>query len=338
MKLSILIPMYNAKSYIGNCIESLLDQNIPKDDYEIIIIDDGSSDDSVDIVSAYAKLHHNIKLFKEPNSGAYTTRNKLLKLAKGDYIYNLDADDYIVNNCLAELLQIAENNQLDIIGFETEETSDLDRRDLSEKIASNKAELCTGIEFIENHPHLRHEIWWYFIRKDFMLEHKMVFNTNEYNADVIFTLEALLKASKIGYLPASVHRYVQTQNSLMRSKNIDITRKRIEYIQMMIKNSSNLINSLDKKTYSDTLLDNMKHRRDVFTFFNIVSMIRNPFGITYIKDKIETFKSVDAYPIKTFNKYRYNSLRYRLLIPLLNSEYLIYALVLTKNLFSKTIK
>jgi len=337
MKLSILIPMYNAKNYIGNCIESVMNQDISEDDYEIIIIDDGSNDTSVALVEAYAQKYKNIHLYQEPNSGAYTTRNKLLKLAKGDYIFNLDADDYIVYNCLSTLLKIAENNQLDIIGFKTKETSDLNYFELSESIGDNTTILSSGIEFIENNNYLRYEIWWYFIKRDFMIEHGMDFNNNEYNADVIFTSNALLKAERVGYVPLSIHRYVQTQDSLMRSKNFEITKKRIEYIQMMIGNKSQLINNLKDKNHSNTLIENMSHRRDIFTFFNIMNMLRNPFSKAYIKNRINAFKAVDAYPLKNFTKYKYKSRRYKILTLIFNSENLLYTIVSVKNLFSKPI-
>jgi len=338
MKLSILIPMYNAKNYIGNCIESLVNQDISEYDYEIIIIDDGSKDNSVDIVNGLVKQYKNISLHKEPNAGAYATRNKLLKLAKGDYIYNLDADDYIVRNCLGTLLNIAESKQLDIIGFDTVETSSLDKLDLPMSIESKGAKFSTGKEFINGHVHFRCEIWWYFIKRDFMLEHNMSFNKNEYNADVMFTLEALLKTNKVGYLPVSLHRYVQTQDSLMRSKNLDITLKRIEYIQMMIGNSSQLINKLKKDSNSDVLVKNISYRRDVFTFFNILNMFRNPFSLDYVKAIIKSFKATGAYPINNFNNYKYTSLRYRILLTVVNSETLVYTLISIKNLFSKPTK
>lgn len=338
MRLSILIPMYNAKDYIGNCIESLLHQNISKDDYEIIIMDDGSSDNSVEIIEHYTKQYKNIKLHKEPNSGAFATRNKLLKLAKGDYIYNLDADDYIVHNCLGQLLQIAENNQLDIIGFDTIETSKLDKKSLVNTIEDDTDTFSSGKVFIEEHPHHRYEIWWYFIKKNFMLEHQMMFNNNQYNADVIFTLEALLKAPKIGFVKNSIHRYVQTEGSLMRSKDFKIISKRIEYLQMMIGNTSQLINSLKRDNNSERLINNIKHRRDVFTFFNLISMLRNPFGLKYIKSKIQDFKTVNAYPIKDFNKHRYNTLLYRVLRYIVNNETIFYTLISIKNIFYKPVK
>lgn len=330
--------MYNAKNYIGNCIESLVNQDLSKDDYEIIIIDDGSKDNSVDLVKTFAKKYKNICLYQEPNSGAYTTRNKLLKFAKGDYIYNLDADDYIVKNCLATLLKIAEANELDIIGFDTIETSNLDQFETSKSLEKTEAEYSTGKGLIEKHVHFRHEIWWYFIKRDFILEHNMSFNKNEYNADVMFTLEALLKTDKVGYLPIDLHRYLQTQDSLMRSKNFDITHKRIEYIQMMIGNSSQLINGINKDSNSDVLLNNMKYRRDIFTFFNILNMLRNPFSLNYMKSKINAFKSVDAYPIKNFTNYKYAGLRYRILLSIINNESLLKIIFLTKNWFSKSIK
>jgi glycosyltransferase involved in cell wall biosynthesis len=330
--------MYNAKNYIGNCIESLVNQDISEDDYEIIIIDDGSKDNSVAIVNGYIEKHKNIILYQEPNSGAYTTRNKLLKLAKGDYIYNLDADDYITRNCLSELLQIAESNQLDLIGFKTKETLSLEKFDSDKPIDSEPLELLIGKQFIENHAHFRFEIWWYFIKKDFLLEHSMSFTQNEYNADVVFTLAALLKSDKVGFIPVALHRYVQTQDSLMRSKNFDITRKRIQYIQMMIGNKSQLLNELNTKTESSLLLKNLNYRRDIFTFFNILDMLRNPFALSVVKEKIKAFKDVGAYPMKSLNHYRYSGLKYRVLRFMLNNETLLFSLIGIKNLFKKPIR
>lgn len=335
MKLSVLIPMYNAENYISNCIDSLLDQDLEEEDYEIIIMDDGSTDNSVTIVNEYRALHNNIVLKTETNSGSNTTRNKLFKLAKGDYIYYFDADDYIVSNCLGELLKKAANNELDVVGFETIQTLILDDNKLSHPITSKDIILSSGKAFIEDNPHLRYEIWWYFIKRDFMLEHNMSFNTNEYNGDVIFTLEVLLKANKLGHLPVSIHRYVQTQHSVMRNKNVEAVNKRIGYLNMMIVSTSQLINEIKTEGNSEVLIQNISHRRDVFTFFNIIGMIRNSFSSESMKLQIKAFRDVDAYPIKQFNHYRYNSLLYRSLVSLVNQEKILYPLLSVRNVFSK---
>ena len=338
MKLSVLIPMYNAENYISNCIDSLLDQDLDKEDYEIIIMDDGSTDNSVTIVNEYKALHNNIILKTEPNSGSNTTRNKLFKLAQGTYIYYFDADDYIVSNCLGELLKTAENKELDIVGFETIQTLTLDDNKLTQPITSKDVIFSSGKTFIENNPHLRYEIWWYFIKRDFMLEHKISFNTNEYNGDVIFTLEVLLKANKLGYFPVSIHRYVQTQYSVMRNKSVEAVNRRIKYLNMMIVSTSQLINEIKTEGNSTVLIQNMSHRRDVFTFFNIISMIRNSFNRESMQLQINTFKDVNAYPIKQFNHYRYNSLLYRSMVSLINQEKNLYILLYVRNVFSNSNK
>ncbi|WP_299362444.1 glycosyltransferase [Winogradskyella sp.] len=338
MKLSILIPMYNAKDYIGNCLESLIHQNIPEDDYEIIIMDDGSKDNSVDIVSEFIKNHKNIKLHKEPNSGAYNTRNKLLKLAKGDYIYNLDADDYIVHNCLKELLDCAEQNNLDVIGFKTQETSSLENIALNELISKKHLTLYDGLAFLEAYPLMRHEPWWYFVRSGFLSENNLAFNSNQYNADVTFTLKMFLEAKKVGYFDISIHRYVQSGDSIMRSKDLEIVRKRLEYMQMMILNKSKLINTVKSQSSSEVLVQNLSHRRDVFTFFNITKMLRGPFSLSYMKATITKFKDVGAYPMNDFNRFRYNTFQYRILRKILNNASMLYFLISVRRIFSKSIK
>lgn len=101
MKMSIIIPMYNVEKYITRCLDSILFQNY--DDYEIILVDDGSTDNTLTTVNNY--IHRNkkgsiIRIIKKNNSGASDTRNYGLSEAKGDYIVFMDADDYMLNGAL----------------------------------------------------------------------------------------------------------------------------------------------------------------------------------------------------------------------------------------------
>ena len=124
MKLSVVVPLYNKEKYIDRCLKSLLAQEVSSADYEIIIVDDGSTDSSQSIAQEYAEKHLNIQLFCQQNQGAGAARNKGLELANGDYIYFLDADDYIASNVLKYLLEICEDHELEILGFNTIETED----------------------------------------------------------------------------------------------------------------------------------------------------------------------------------------------------------------------
>ncbi len=111
--LTIIIPVYNAKKYILNCINSILNQNI-KTSFEILVIDDASTDNSIDILkelnSPFVKIH-SLKL----NSGPASARNVGLKMAKGEYIFFLDADDTLSNNSLNILFSEATMNSFDLV-------------------------------------------------------------------------------------------------------------------------------------------------------------------------------------------------------------------------------
>lgn len=110
MKLSIVIPMYNAGPFIRKCLDSCLVQDIGKDEYEIIVVNDGSTDDGPAIVEELG-----IKLVSQPNSGPSVARNKGLSMAGGDYVWFVDADDSLEENCVGGML--AEAQGADILAF-----------------------------------------------------------------------------------------------------------------------------------------------------------------------------------------------------------------------------
>lgn len=98
--LSIIVPMYNAEKYIDKCLTSILEQDLPKDEYEIILLNDGSTDNTMTIAERYAREHTEIRLFQHSNMGISATRNRGIKLAVGEYIYFMDSDDYLIPESL----------------------------------------------------------------------------------------------------------------------------------------------------------------------------------------------------------------------------------------------
>ena len=106
--LSIIIPVYNCEKYILDCLDSCIEQDIPKDNYEIIGIDDGSEDNSAIILDEYSRKYNNIKYYSQVNCGVSAARNYGVKKAQGKYILFLDADDFLADNCLNEFKKILE--------------------------------------------------------------------------------------------------------------------------------------------------------------------------------------------------------------------------------------
>lgn len=100
LKLSIIIPVYNAEKHLSRCLDSLLEQGIPPEDYEIICINDGSRDASISILKEYAQKHPNIIVVDKENEGVSATRNKGLDMARGEYVWFIDADDWVAKDFL----------------------------------------------------------------------------------------------------------------------------------------------------------------------------------------------------------------------------------------------
>lgn len=117
MKLSIVIPMFNAENYISRCLNSALDQNLPNNEYEIIIINDGSTENSLKICQEFAIKHSNIKIISTENLGQSSARNAGIQISKGEYIYFIDSDDYISTNSLDILIEESLKFNLDILCF-----------------------------------------------------------------------------------------------------------------------------------------------------------------------------------------------------------------------------
>lgn len=103
MILSIIIPVYNVEKYVEKCIRSCENQDIPKEDYEVIVVNDGSPDGSLAIVERVAKEYPNIKVISQENGGLSAARNIGMRNAIGEYYMFVDSDDWIAENCLGKL-------------------------------------------------------------------------------------------------------------------------------------------------------------------------------------------------------------------------------------------
>src|SRR6266540_1135366 len=114
-KISIIIPVYNVEQYIEKCLQSCINQDLPHQDYEIIVINDGSTDGSLEVVNRVTTDYSNFIIINKPNEGASSARNKGLDIASGNYVWFIDADDWIETNCLQSLIFIMEQEQLDAL-------------------------------------------------------------------------------------------------------------------------------------------------------------------------------------------------------------------------------
>lgn len=115
LKISVIIPAYNAEKYLAETLDSVVSQTLPLSEYEIIIVNDGSSDHTEDILNKYSDLYSNIIVINKENGGPSSARNAGLDIAQGEYIYFFDADDLLINTALENLFSRAQEEDADLI-------------------------------------------------------------------------------------------------------------------------------------------------------------------------------------------------------------------------------
>lgn len=223
-RLSIIIPAYNVENYIGDTLTACLSQDIPYEDYEIICINDGSTDNTANKIEEYTEKHSNIKLHNFNNSGVSSTRNKGIELAKGNYIWFVDSDDLIAENCLKTLLEAAEEKNADKLLF--------GMKHFDKEIPSTKNhgvfEFCNEnsklFDFMFTHG--AGGVCRGIYRTEFLKENDIRFNEDiAYSEDVLFDFRVLINANRCVKTEDVYYFYRQHEGSAMHLNNFDKSAK-----------------------------------------------------------------------------------------------------------------
>lgn len=223
-KISIIVPIYNAAKDIEQCLKSILSQSIPENEYEIILIDDCSTDQSLEIIKKYQKENKQIKVIeKENNSGVSNSRNLGISKAIGEYITFVDADDYLEPMFLKNMLLIAEQGDYDIVYsgvnlvYEDSKKS-LSKLELKEEIEFDKEEIILIIKAIlmnddkyGNPSLLGYATGKLYNRKTL---NSILFDSKiRFREDTIFVIQGLLNSKKIYMSKIVGYNYKINQNS-----------------------------------------------------------------------------------------------------------------------------
>lgn len=232
VKVSVIIPIYNVEKYIFQCIDSVIQQTLK--DIEIILVDDGSPDKCPQIVDLYDKQDYRVRVIHKSNGGLSSARNAGLKIAKGKYIYYLDADDYIESNSLEKLYSMAELNNVDMIVFNADAFLDFRNKDdftLQSKAnaykeyyhRSNKygIGIMTGADLFckmkMNGEH-RSAVWLQLTRREHILVNNLTFYEGIIHEDNLYTMKSMLLATRMMFLPQILYYRRVRDNSIMTKK------------------------------------------------------------------------------------------------------------------------
>lgn len=304
IKLSIIIPCYNVEKYVEKCINSLIAQTL--DNIEIIVVNDGSKDNTLKILKKYGKENSNIKLIDKKNAGVSAARNDALKIAKGEYIGFLDSDDWVEKDMFEKMYNKAINENLDIVACDTNAVYP----DKNIIIKSNVSRTSTPEELMIN----AYAVIWNKIYKKELLNGITFKEGMTFCEDVLFLYKVYSRVKKVGSIDEALHYYLQREGSLTYTydKKLYQLIDSLDNVVEFYKKENKLKKYHDEIEYSyvrylyATFIKRLAKTKNKEEFKKGVSYVINKVNSTFPKYKknkyINSFNAKSLY-LKYFNNF-----------------------------------
>ena len=286
IKLSIIVPVYNVEDYIRKCLDSLVNQTL--EDIEIIVVNDGSPDNSQKIIDEFVKKHpKKVKSFIQKNGGQGSARNLGLTKSQGEYIGYVDSDDYVELDMFEKLYKKACEDNYDIVicgSYNVNEKTNDKIKDLDNIYFEDlKLNAFFG----------RMAVWNKIYKRDLLKS--MKFRSKIWYEDLDFTLKVLAKANKVAYLNEPFYNYLIREGSTMNNSNI---KRNLEILKAFDE-----INNIDMKDEIEFLaIDHI--------YISAIVRVINSKGSKELKN--ETIKELQNYMVKHYPNFKSNKYLYLL--------------------------
>lgn len=304
MKLSIIIPVYNAEVFLERCLSSVFNQDLVASIYEVIVINDGSKDRSKEIILDFQSKHPNLVFIDQENQGVSAARNAGLDVAKGEYITFVDSDDEIHENTFQYIISVLENEDLDILYPKIDTYSE-------------NGKFIETMNFYETYNEIRKGIHQErrtfpptFYRKK-LLNNISFNNSISFGEDTVFNAKAQAFANRVSFVETPYYKYTVRANSLSKQGGSEAVfrgiLKAIEELRdfQMI----NFKDSEEAKMYFDKVYGIFVMR---IIELHLLPSLKNEYYkelLVMLKDKnlkyiLDTFNSKYPYVSKSFHKFK----------------------------------
>ncbi len=326
--LSIIIPVYNVERYIRKTLESIFNQSNQKDSFEVIIVNDGTKDNSMSIINEFTRKNKNIKIINQENQGLSVARNTGLRKARGKYIWFVDSDDWVEQDCIGMLLRRLERENDDIMMFKIREYNEgggiLKERSFHD---NENEEFISGTDVVLYEKKYRIDITpmqQYVIRRDFLLSNALFFVPGIYHEDKELAPRMLLKAERVVVVPKVIYCYLR-RNSGSITTDDSLKKKRCQskiFIYRRYKELNRTLNRpKDKKALS-------------YCQYRIASYLWNELSLDFIKHegkKLGLDKLMTPFKLDVLNNLFYD----RKLLHLLRQILFLLSPVFLKRIHKK---
>lgn len=210
-KISFIVPVYNVEKYISQCIDSIL--SVEYQNKEIILINDGSTDDSEKICRKYEQDNENIRLISKQNEGLSEARNLGIRKATGEYIFFIDSDDFYSYDFSKDIKKVINENSYDVILFDYKyyyqqtDTFVIPKKTADKNIVNNKK----GLQVLECFLDYQKNIQWIVVqgiyKKEFIVENELFYVKDRYYEDILWLPEVFINANCMFYIDSNIYIY-----------------------------------------------------------------------------------------------------------------------------------
>lgn len=318
IKVSVIIPVYNNESYIEKCIKSLLQQNMKN--IEFIFVNDGSTDNSFNIINNYREIDNRIKLINKKNGGVSSARNLGIKYAVGEYIGFVDSDDTINKQMYQDLYYNAKKYNVDIVMcsaviMDSNGTKTLEKIDVRKNIKISNI-INNEREFIQ----VSGSVWKGIYRSNLIKKNNILFPLDlPLSEDKLFNMEAIRLANSFMYIDKYYYNYTYNSESAVRKYNKNmldiIIRCKLAQDKWLIENNkNNILKELYDKQYIYIILQCIQNeiKNTNSTIANKFKNIRNILNNKNIINDVMLLSSSKWESKKT--KILYLCIKYRLVL------------------------
>lgn len=321
MKLSIIIALYNTQSYIEKCIRSIYDNNsLDINSFEVIVINDGSTDNSESIVTSLLSEFGNIRLINKNNGGQSSARNLGFYYARGKYILCLDSDDSIDASLLEELLNSCFEDDLDALSFNYTRVSEQHTLLPRGKDCYLKATgIYSGSEFLNKFT-ISGIMWRYFYRTKIIKDNHLKMIEGIQHEDEEFIIQFLSYAEKVSYSNVKFYNYLIRSNSTTNNSNKE---HRIKLIYDILK----VVESLDSRILelkdNDLMLKGVSKKKEQLLVSILLRMKTDNLSNNEINLILNKMESKGLYPLDI----KHSNLKFKILSIMLNHRLLLHTFI-----------
>ncbi|MCR5050542.1 MAG: glycosyltransferase [Paludibacteraceae bacterium] len=297
-KLSIIVPIYGVEQYLRKCVDSLLAQDLPSSEYEIILVDDESPDACPQICEEYAAQRCNISVVHRENGGLSAARNSGIEVAKGAYLMFVDSDDFIEPNVLSMLVEQIERDHLDVLRYKHQyvdanglpynpyKSDPYGRHNYS-------AEVTDGISFLNTRFGTTCYAWAFVVRRE--LFEDCIFTPGIYFEDTDWTPRMLIKAKRVASTNRVVYNYLLTRQGSITNATNRAKQKKV------LNDKMRLVGELHRQ--ADVLASQGKEhswfgRMTADLVISIIGMLSTDFYAER-KDYLARLKQYQVYPLRS---------------------------------------